>query len=670
MPAKSKQQQKFFGVVKAMKKGDIPKKGNAGETADDMDKKEIDKMASTKHKGLPKKIKEMIDEELQALNEVKPFVDNRLRTKYDYPKGNRDGLVYLATNDNRYPTEIVLYNQKRDVFHFVYSHSGEFTAGNTKTQTVPRKGFNSTHYVMPYFEEWEEDLGYERGFYEGKINEADRTSSISKQRAKAELKQQLKGKRADGLGDYTAIVYGMNGSDRVPLKGMNDINKYSKFEIGDNEKALKEDNINEAKSAKALKADYEKAIKKEQALSSLMLMNLQKYKAAKASGDENAIAKFTKIAGQLSPKKKKASELASAAYQAYEDKISGLHADAELQIDEELKRVTKPMWDKMDGDARVNVVLTAVKDPDEAEQYFETEWEDLPSEVTQNIYLWEGKLNEASLNSTQKAAAKMNNEVRVIKKAMKTIQKISKDITPKGNNAWGNYILRGINSLLDNFTILETVYQNLISNKEDDAIDSIKRFEIDSIKEGALNEEDYKYKKQVAKAFDKINDEMFNFRHSMGLKQLTNKDMKLKKQVESIHQAIFKLQAELLSKGLTESRLNEMDINDPVLIAMRAFKTQLKKDKSKPPTKKISMNKYYKLMDMESDLIDQMKDAAKELKQLDSDMNAEAGQKGDGWSDADANRYGGDLDKLQTKYEKLAKQKAKVKKAIMDYRIS
>ncbi len=670
MPAKSKQQQKFFGVVKAMKKGDIPKKGNAGEVADDMDKKEIDKMASTKHKGLPKKIKEMIDEELQALNEVKPFVDNRLRTKYDYPKGNRDGLVYLATNDNRYPTEIVLYNQKRDVFHFVYSHSGEFTAGNTKTQTVPRKGFNSTHYVMPYFEEWEEDLGYERGFYEGKINEADRTSSISKQRAKAELKQQLKGKRADGLGDYTAIVYGMNGSDRVPLKGMNDINKYSKFEIGDNEKALKEDNINEAKSAKALKADYEKAIKKEQALSSLMLMNLQKYKAAKASGDENAIAKFTKIAGQLSPKKKKASELASAAYQAYEDKISGLHADAELQIDEELKRVTKPMWDKMDGDARVNVVLTAVKDPDEAEQYFETEWEDLPSEVTQNIYLWEGKLNEASLNSTQKAAAKMNNEVRVIKKAMKNIQKISKDITPKDNNAWGNYILRGINSLLDNFTILETVYQNLISNKEDDAIDSIKRFEIDSIKEGALNEEDYKYKKQVAKAFDKINDEMFNFRHSMGLKQLTNKDMKLKKQVESIHQAIFKLQAELLSKGLTESRLNEMDINDPVLIAMRAFKTQLKKDKSKPPTKKISMNKYYKLMDMESDLIDQMKDAAKELKQLDSDMNAEAGQKGDGWSDADANRYGGDLDKLQTKYEKLAKQKAKVKKAIMDYRIS
>ena len=58
MPAKSKQQQKFFGVVKAMQKGDIPKKGEAGEVADDMSKKEVDKYAGTKHKGLPKKVKQ------------------------------------------------------------------------------------------------------------------------------------------------------------------------------------------------------------------------------------------------------------------------------------------------------------------------------------------------------------------------------------------------------------------------------------------------------------------------------------------------------------------------------------------------------------------------------------------------------------------------------------
>ena len=57
MPAKSKQQQKFFGVVRAMQKGDIPKKGEAGDVADDMKKTDVEKIASTKHKGLPKKVK-------------------------------------------------------------------------------------------------------------------------------------------------------------------------------------------------------------------------------------------------------------------------------------------------------------------------------------------------------------------------------------------------------------------------------------------------------------------------------------------------------------------------------------------------------------------------------------------------------------------------------------
>ena len=45
MPAKSKQQQKFFGVVKAMQAGDLPKKGAAGKVAKDMSKKEVDKYA-------------------------------------------------------------------------------------------------------------------------------------------------------------------------------------------------------------------------------------------------------------------------------------------------------------------------------------------------------------------------------------------------------------------------------------------------------------------------------------------------------------------------------------------------------------------------------------------------------------------------------------------------
>tara|TARA_X000001382_G_scaffold126292_1_gene112756 strand:+ start:283 stop:495 length:213 start_codon:yes stop_codon:yes gene_type:complete len=55
MPSVSKQQQKFFGVVKAMQKGDTPKKGKAGKAAKSMSKDDVDDFASTKHKGITKK---------------------------------------------------------------------------------------------------------------------------------------------------------------------------------------------------------------------------------------------------------------------------------------------------------------------------------------------------------------------------------------------------------------------------------------------------------------------------------------------------------------------------------------------------------------------------------------------------------------------------------------
>jgi len=54
--AVSQKQQEFFGVVRAMQKGDIPKKGKAGKAAKEMTKKDVKDFASTKHKGLPKKV--------------------------------------------------------------------------------------------------------------------------------------------------------------------------------------------------------------------------------------------------------------------------------------------------------------------------------------------------------------------------------------------------------------------------------------------------------------------------------------------------------------------------------------------------------------------------------------------------------------------------------------
>ena len=57
-------------------------------------------------------------------------------------------------------------------------------------------------------------------------------SSVSKRRAGAELKQKLAGKRSDGMGKYDGKIYGLDkDGERVELKSLNDLNKFTKFEL-------------------------------------------------------------------------------------------------------------------------------------------------------------------------------------------------------------------------------------------------------------------------------------------------------------------------------------------------------------------------------------------------------------------------------------------------------
>jgi hypothetical protein len=58
-----------------------------------------------------------------------------------------------------------------------------------------------------------------------------------------------------------------------------------------------------------------------------------------------------------------------------------------------MKRVTKQMWKKMKEDDRVNALLSAFKDPDDAEKHWEKDWNELPPQAS-HMYLYEGKLNE------------------------------------------------------------------------------------------------------------------------------------------------------------------------------------------------------------------------------------------------------------------------------------
>ena len=57
MPAKSKAQQKFMGMVHAAQKGEKPVSAKVAKVAKRMKKKDAEDYASTKHKGLPKKMK-------------------------------------------------------------------------------------------------------------------------------------------------------------------------------------------------------------------------------------------------------------------------------------------------------------------------------------------------------------------------------------------------------------------------------------------------------------------------------------------------------------------------------------------------------------------------------------------------------------------------------------
>ena len=89
MPAASKQQQKFIGIVRAIQKGDVPASKfskAAQKAAKSMDKKSVKKYAATKHDDLPKKVKEMYD---SILNENPAAIAAAQRMVVQNKAGNK-----------------------------------------------------------------------------------------------------------------------------------------------------------------------------------------------------------------------------------------------------------------------------------------------------------------------------------------------------------------------------------------------------------------------------------------------------------------------------------------------------------------------------------------------------------------------------------------------------
>ena len=93
MPAKSKQQQKFMGMVHALNKGDIKPSDvskSVRDVAKNIKKSDAEDFASTKHSGLPKKVKEQI---LKALKEyANKMAGNKLGGSGSYGYAPQKGL--------------------------------------------------------------------------------------------------------------------------------------------------------------------------------------------------------------------------------------------------------------------------------------------------------------------------------------------------------------------------------------------------------------------------------------------------------------------------------------------------------------------------------------------------------------------------------------------------
>ena len=98
MPAVSKKQQQFFGIVRAIQKGEqAPTTPETAKAAADMKKSDVKKFASTKHKGLPNKVVQKEESNPRIPRKKgQPAVSKKHSDLYtdENPKGTIHGLGF------------------------------------------------------------------------------------------------------------------------------------------------------------------------------------------------------------------------------------------------------------------------------------------------------------------------------------------------------------------------------------------------------------------------------------------------------------------------------------------------------------------------------------------------------------------------------------------------
>ncbi len=150
MPAVSKAQQKFFGIVRAIQKGEMaPTTPETAKAAADMKKSDVKKFASTKHKGLPDK-KEVKEESNPRIPRKKGQPANSKKHSDLYtdenPKGTIHGLGFKDVSTAKASVAKIKKSSRSHAHKIQAAVAMEQRAremGKTSEATVYRKYINS-----------------------------------------------------------------------------------------------------------------------------------------------------------------------------------------------------------------------------------------------------------------------------------------------------------------------------------------------------------------------------------------------------------------------------------------------------------------------------------------------------------------------------------------------
>ena len=102
MPSLSKKQQRFFGIVRAIQKGEqAPTTPETAKAAADMKKTDVKKFASTKHKGLPNK--KVTTEEIKLNRKISfPQMQERIRDAKERARAKKKEKDQLSMDSKRH----------------------------------------------------------------------------------------------------------------------------------------------------------------------------------------------------------------------------------------------------------------------------------------------------------------------------------------------------------------------------------------------------------------------------------------------------------------------------------------------------------------------------------------------------------------------------------------